>query len=276
MNTETIQKMNYSEVVGATGERNRCSGGIKSVHEVVRAANLSEKCHVLEIGCNTGFTSVNIARLARCKVTGIDINLSSLDEANRYAKTNEVSELCKFDLGDATALSYPSQSFDLVWASNVTSFIANKQSAISEYVRVLHNEGYLAFIPIYYKRQPPTELVEKVGEAIGTKLKVWTKQSWLELIAQTTKNQGNLELVYERDFEYIDRSEAIEGYCDEVFSKPELQSHSTEVRAALRQRLLGFTTLFNQNLQYCGFSIFLFQKRVVREETELFLSKSCT
>ena len=55
-----IKEMNYSEFVGLINERNRPSGGIKTIQEVIINARLDEKKKILEIGSNTGFTTVNI------------------------------------------------------------------------------------------------------------------------------------------------------------------------------------------------------------------------
>lgn len=55
-----IKEMNYSEFVGLINERNRPSGGIKTIQEVIINVRLDEKKKILEIGSNTGFTIVNI------------------------------------------------------------------------------------------------------------------------------------------------------------------------------------------------------------------------
>lgn len=57
------KEMNYSEFVSLINERNRPSGGIKTIQEVIVNARLDEKKKILEIGSNTGFTTVNIGLL---------------------------------------------------------------------------------------------------------------------------------------------------------------------------------------------------------------------
>lgn len=60
---EQIKNMDYSSFVGLINERNRPSGGIKTVHTVAVNAFINKNKKVLEIGSNTGFTSVNLALL---------------------------------------------------------------------------------------------------------------------------------------------------------------------------------------------------------------------
>ena len=60
---KNIEELNYSEFVGLINERNRPSGGIKTIQEVVVNARIDKGSKVLEIGSNTGFISVNISLL---------------------------------------------------------------------------------------------------------------------------------------------------------------------------------------------------------------------
>ncbi|MDI6738241.1 MAG: hypothetical protein QME12_07060 [Nanoarchaeota archaeon] len=44
-------------------------------------------------------------------------------------------------------------------------------------------------------------------------------------------------------------------------------------RKKIKKRIEYVMGLFNKNLKYAGFSILLYQKRKIREEVELFLTK---
>lgn len=145
-----INEMNYSEFVGLVDERNRPSGGIKTIQEVIVNARLDKKKKILEIGSNTGFTTVNIGLLTNAKVIGIDVNESSVEKSKLYANKMGAKTVA-FIKGSALELPFEDESFDLVWCSNVTSFIDDKKQAISEYLRVLKPGGFLAVIPIYYR-----------------------------------------------------------------------------------------------------------------------------
>jgi ubiquinone/menaquinone biosynthesis C-methylase UbiE len=268
---KTIDEMNYSQLVGIVRERNRPSGGLRTINEVCTFAKVGCNTKVLEIGCNTGFTAVNMALLTKCKITGIDLNSESVEEARRYAKKQGVSPHTTFQVGDATALQYNDESFDLVWCSNVTSFISDKGSAIAEYLRVLRRHGTLAAIPIYYRTQPPRHIVKKISLSIGTKIEIMKKDSWIEMF-ETKANQNNsaLELYYHADYGFRDIGERIDSWINHVLDKPHLKNYSDEILNAIRKRLFFFISLFNENLKHCGFSILLFQLRNFADEMELF------
>jgi SAM-dependent methyltransferase len=274
LSASDVEKMHYSQLVGLVKERNRCSGGIRTVQAVAANAFLSQGSRVLEIGSNTGFTSVNLSLLSGCSVVGIDVNPPSVEEATTYARENGVDGRVTFQVASALKLPFEDAKFDLVWASNVTSFIDDKATAVGEYLRVLKVGGYLAFVPIYYRKTPPADLVERVGKAINAPLRVWRRDEWIQLCHSAAEKVSiPLELVFDGDYEYLDRSKDVDAYCDLILSKPHLLELGADARKVAKERYSAQMQLFNANLQYCGFSIFLFQKRRVKEEVELFLSR---
>lgn len=268
----SVADMDYSTFVGFVRERNRPSGGLRTVHDVCVNARLGAHHRMLEVGSNTGFTAVNVSLLTGAEVVGIDVNSDSVAEARRLARLHDVAHRVRFLLGDTTKVPFPNASFDAIWVSNVPSFVDDKDAMLAELVRVLSVGGTLAAVPIYYRRTPPPRLVEEVGRAIGTQLRVTSKAGWRSHFESAT--DGALELYHDADYEYEVRGEdAIDHYCEVLMAKEHLQAYPADVREATRLRLREFMVLFNENLSYAGFSIMLFQKRLQLEELELFLSR---
>jgi ubiquinone/menaquinone biosynthesis C-methylase UbiE len=273
MSGHTVARGNaltYSDAVAMLRERNRPSGGIRTVHTVARDCFVSPTTHVLEIGSTTGFTAVNLSLLTSCRVTGVDINLAAVQEARRYAVEMGVQSRTLFLQGSATALPFLAEYYDLVWASNVSSFIADKNRALGEYVRVLRVGGYLVAIPIYYRHTPPPELLAEVADAIGQPIRILTKSGWLAHFQQLTHTRWPLELISDEDFEYIDESDRIDAFCDLQLRKQHLSTLAESSRAHLATAYRAYLSLFNRNLRYCGFSILVFQRRCCQDEVELF------
>jgi SAM-dependent methyltransferase len=269
LETPSWADMDYSTFVGLVRERNRPSGGIRTVQEVAVQARIRDHSRVLEIGSNTGFTSVNLALLTGASVLGIDINADSVAEATAYAQLHSLADRVRFQRGDACRLDQPDGAFDAVWVSNVPSFVADKQAMLSETVRVLATGGTLIAVPIFYRRNPPPEIVAEVSKAIGTEVPVMTKADWRAHF----ESLDGLELYFEADFEYHLRGERdIEDYCDILMAKEHLLTYDSTARAEIRSRMRYFMNLFNENLSYAGFSILLFQKRVSSDEVEFFVS----
>ncbi|MEA2007476.1 MAG: class I SAM-dependent methyltransferase [Patescibacteria group bacterium] len=266
--------MNYSEFVGLIDERNRPSGGIKSVHTVSINSQLNPSKKVLEIGSNTGFTSVNLSLLTGCKVVGIDSNMPSIAKAGRYAKEHGVDQDVSFMNADACDLPFEESYFDMIWCSNVTSFISDKKKAVSEYMRVLKPGGILVFIPIYYIDNPPQVILNNVSDAIGATIDMQGKKHWTELIDKTSKMERvAMELFFDEDYRYFDAESDIAGYINTLMMKDEVLQLGEKEQSTVKERAEYFYKLFNENLQYVGYSILLYQKRRMKDEVELFLSK---
>ena len=274
LSVQDIETMNYSQLVSLVAERNRPSGGIRTVQTIAVNSFLSAHSKVLEIGCNTGFTAVNLALLCSAKIVGIDTNEDSLNQARDYAAAQGIEKFTDFINCNVLDLPFKEASFDMVWASNVTSFIIDKDRAVKEYLRVLKCHGILAFVPIYYRIAPPMKIVTEVGEAIGCAIDVRTRDEWLERIHDCAERSNScLELIFSEDYEYINQQNRVEDFCSRVLEQPTRKKFSSRQEEALKKRFTEMMKLFNDNLTYCGYSIFLLQKRAVRDQEELFISR---
>ncbi|MDO4611967.1 MAG: methyltransferase domain-containing protein [Candidatus Saccharibacteria bacterium] len=270
-----INKMNYSQFVGLVDERNRPSGGIRTVQIATLNARIDRNSKVLEIGSNTGFTSVNISLLTGAEVVGIDYNGPSVEKAREYAN-NMGAERVKFLEADATRLPFGDGEFDMVWCSNVTSFIEDKDKAIAEYLRVLKPFGTLILVPIYYHISPPEKIRKAVSNAIGCEVGVWDKQFWLDAFKRNAyKHNVALEKYFDQEFQYLDRSANLKEYTELQLSKIDRNNYSDEEWVKIQEKAKYFYTLFNENnFKYARYSVILLQKRLVEEEAELFISRA--
>jgi len=79
-------------------ETNRCPGGKNTIRKVLQLTHVSSSTKVLEIGSNTGFTSLEIARVAKCKTVGIDVVENAVAESQRVLSldTKQIQDLVEF------------------------------------------------------------------------------------------------------------------------------------------------------------------------------------
>lgn len=269
-----IRNADYSTLVGLVRERNRPSGGIRTLHDFAQKSFLTHGKVVLEVGCNTGFSVVNLAMLTGGEIHGVDINTLSIEEANRYAVDSGVASSTVFKVGSALEIPYPDNHFDALWVSNVTSFISDKSAAFTEYFRVLKPFGYIGVAPIYYHTTPPADLFTEVESLIGAKLTIRNLTEWRKTIQQSAERAGvNVVECSVTNYRYHDQSGYIDEWLQLILSKPHLEVLSVEMRQSLTERYSACMRVFNENLKYCGYSLLLYQKRLTAEEPELFYTE---
>jgi ubiquinone/menaquinone biosynthesis C-methylase UbiE len=103
---------------------------------------LAPGSRVLEVGCGAGFLSVALAQRG-LQVQAVDSAEAMVELARQHAQEAEVSELLSVDVGDANMLAFAEDSFDLVVAIGVTSWLAQPELAIREMARVAKPGGYV-------------------------------------------------------------------------------------------------------------------------------------
>lgn len=259
---EEIEKANFSELVSIVREPNMCSGGIETLRVIIRESNLRHDARILEIGSNTGFSSIEFAStLPHAKVIGIDINEQSVAFANDKAQRNGITNV-DFIQSDALTLPFEDNYFDLVFCSNVTSFINDKNSAIKEYTRVLKPNGILAAVPIFYREKPPLNVKAEVEKAINAEIKSFNKEYWEKYFTSF-----NLQSFYTKDYKYVQSTaKDIQDYIEMVMRQEHLNYVSEAEKISMKNRLKYFYELFDLNLTYCGFSIMLYKYKPINNE----------
>ena len=88
----------------------------------------------LDVGCGNGaFTEMLIERCAPASVDGIDPAEGQIT----YARSRPASRMAKFGLGDAMALPFPDNSFDVTVMPLVLFFVPDPPKGVAEMARVV-------------------------------------------------------------------------------------------------------------------------------------------
>jgi arsenite methyltransferase len=99
----------------------------------------------LDVGCGPGHLACELAKEVAPggRIFAIDKSPESVDATKARAVKEELTDSVDVQVGDATALGFPDDTFDFVVAVQVYSFVPNVARAIEEAARVLRKGGRL-------------------------------------------------------------------------------------------------------------------------------------
>lgn len=102
-------------------------------------ATLPDGAEVLEVAPGPGYFAIELARLGRFRVTGLDISRTFVDIASENARQAGVS--VDFRRGDAASMPLADESFDLIVCQAAFKNFAQPGRALAEMYRVLRTGG---------------------------------------------------------------------------------------------------------------------------------------
>jgi len=95
----------------------------------------------LDVGCGNGaFTEALIGRCAPIEVIGLDPSEGQL----AFARTRPAARSAQFRIGDAQALPFDDDRFDVAVMALVVTYLSDPAKAVSEMARVVRPGGWVA------------------------------------------------------------------------------------------------------------------------------------
>lgn len=95
---------------------------------------------VLDVGCGTGALTFAAATVPSVRVVGVDPSSQFVSAAQRAGDGDRV----RFQVGDASALPFPSAGFDRTLSLLVLNFVPDTAAAVREMIRVTRPNGVVA------------------------------------------------------------------------------------------------------------------------------------
>lgn len=120
-------------------------GGKEATEWLMSHANLTVDSKVLEVACNRGTTSLELASRFGCRIYAIDMDKVALRAARATIRTAGLSDKIQLIEANATRLPFPDNCFDVVINEAMLTMYADKAKTklVREYCRVLKQGGLL-------------------------------------------------------------------------------------------------------------------------------------
>ncbi|MFC7344766.1 class I SAM-dependent methyltransferase [Saccharopolyspora griseoalba] len=116
-------------------------GGQALTNRLAGALELRSGQHVVDIASGPGTTARLLASGHGAEVTGVELNPSSVDAAQRAAAQDGLAERVRFLVGDAERLPLPDDAADAVLCECAFCTFPDKATAAAEFARVLEPGG---------------------------------------------------------------------------------------------------------------------------------------
>ncbi len=127
------------------GEGFLSPGALANTEALAKLGEIGTGMRVLDVGSGLGGAAAWLAENLRCHVEGIDLMEASVEEANRRLQQTAHDGRVRFVVGDACALPFEAETFDVVWGQDAWCHVDDKQRLIAEAARVLEGGGRIVF-----------------------------------------------------------------------------------------------------------------------------------
>lgn len=153
-------------------------GGLPATKALLSLCHVEDAGEVLEVGCGIGVGPARTARMYDCRVVGVDISDRMIEWSRRRAREEGVEDRIELHVADALALPFEAGRFDATLCESVLAFVADKEQAIRELVRVTKPGGYVGLNEAFLLTETPSTRVAQLARQMGTEmvsLDAWKK-----------------------------------------------------------------------------------------------------
>lgn len=154
-------------------------GGLPATRRLLELCHVDQAGEVLDVGCGIGVGPAVIARTHGCRVVGVDLSPRMIQWARRRARDEGVEDRVSLMVADVLALPFEDDRFEVVVAESVLAFVADKERAIAEMVRVARPGSYVGLNEGFLLTETPPPRVAALARRIGSEMV--TLDRWREL-----------------------------------------------------------------------------------------------
>lgn len=152
------------------------NGGYPATDRLLEMCRAQEAREVLYVGSGIGVGPSYLTRSFGCRVVAVDVSAKMVDWTRIRAQRDGVGDLVSPIQADVLALPFGDCRFDVVLVESVLAFVADKQQALSECVRVTRRGGWVGMNETVWRDEAPAGELALDADALGTALT--TQREW--------------------------------------------------------------------------------------------------
>jgi ubiquinone/menaquinone biosynthesis C-methylase UbiE len=101
-----------------------------------------DKPRILDIGCGSGIPTIEITKLSKGEITGIDIHQPSLDRFIIRIKEEGLADFVKAVNCSMSDMEFAKESFDIIWSEG-SIYVIGFKKGLMEWRRFIKSDGFL-------------------------------------------------------------------------------------------------------------------------------------
>jgi SAM-dependent methyltransferase len=244
----------YSDFVAYVGQENTPPGGIDTITRWISDAAIDPKSVVLDLACNTAYSSRTVVARKGCVAFGLDISSCAIHHAS--LKSEKAATGVRFMIANAEAIPLAARSVTHVLAGSVFGFFARPRLALDECARVLQPKGYLCTATFYYVRRPPEVLLDGVAKAVGFRPHAgWTKNYWNDFFETRFRRLSSHDMPLK-----VESPQAIAVACHATLLRSDdVRLLADRDKAEALRRLYYCRLVFNEHRRYQKYTVQVWQ-----------------
>ena len=184
------------------GKKRLRPGGITATNWLMAQGQLTSETQILEVACNMGTTSIELATQYYAQITGVDLDPKALANAQQNIERAGVTDYVHLQQANALKLPFADNTFDVVINEAMLTMLNQgaKEKALQEYYRVLKPGGRLLTHDVAFQDPAVTAVLDTLRHTINVNVEPLQVDTWTALFSgigfkNVTRTTGKMTLM---------------------------------------------------------------------------------
>jgi len=192
---------------------------LKYTRKAFRLLPELDRPRILDVGCGSGVPAIELARLSRGTVVGIDIDQSLLDELDKKIEGGGFSNRVEGRKCSMLDLDFPDEGFDIIWVEGAIRAIGFEMG-LKEWRRLLKPGGFLVVHEEIKAVSNELEKIVSLGYGLLNHFLLPEDAHWVEYYKPLEKRIRGLREKYGKSPEDLRVLEEVQDEIEMVKRKP--------------------------------------------------------